>query len=166
MAKQETPKPPKKAAASTAHTPRIQNRRARFDYHIADTLEAGIQLVGSEVKSVRKGRVQLAGSFARIRSGEVLVYGLHIEEYEEANQFNHDPTRTRRLLLHRREIRRLEQRLKKEAGSTLVPLEMYFKHGFAKLLLAIAQGKQAHDKRAAIKERDAKRALTQAMRRR
>jgi len=146
--------------------PRIHNRRAHFDYHILDTIEAGLALVGSEVKSVRKGHVQLAQSFARIRGSQVFMYGCHIDEYEESNQFNHDPTRTRALLMHSREIRRLTQRMQKEAGSTLIPLEIYFRRGFAKVLLGLAQGKTKFDKRASIKERDDKRSMAKAMRRR
>jgi SsrA-binding protein len=148
------------------HSPRIANRRALFDYHILEKTEAGIELVGSEVKSVRNGHVQLAQSFARIRNGQVYMYACHIDEYVQANQLNHDPTRTRRLLLHAREIRKLELKLKKEPGTTLVPLEIYFKRGYAKVALALAKGKGAHDKRAAIKERDDKRNMQRAMRRR
>jgi SsrA-binding protein len=145
--------------------PRISNRRAFYDYHILDKVEAGIQLVGSEVKSVRLGHVQLAQAFARIRNGEVWLYGSHIDEYIEANQLNHDPTRTRRLLLHKREIKRLEHRMQKEGKATLIPLEIYFKRGFAKVLLGIAKGKQEFDKRAAIKDREDKRNIAKAMRR-
>jgi SsrA-binding protein len=146
--------------------PRIQNRRAHFDYHILDTIECGIELVGSEVKSVRQGKVQLGQSFARIRNNQVILMACHIDEYIEANQMNHDPTRNRRLLLHKREIRRLEQRIKKENGATLVPLEIYFKRGYAKVLLALAQGKKQFDKRQAIKDRDDKRSMDRATRRR
>ncbi len=145
--------------------PRIFNRRATFDYFILDRMECGVELVGSEVKSIRLGHVQLGQSFARIRGDEVFMFGCHVDEYEKANQFNHDATRTRKLLLHKREIRRLEQRLKKEQNCTLIPLAMYFKRGFVKVELAIAKGKQAHDKRAAIKEKDDKRAMQRAVRR-
>lgn len=145
--------------------PRIANRRAHFDYHILDKIECGIELVGSEVKSVRQGKVQLGQSFARARNGQVVLHGCHIEEYVEANQLNHDPTRPRRLLLHRREIRRLIQRLQKEQGATLVPLEMYFRRGYAKVLLAIAKGKKLFDKRQAIKEREDQRSIAKALRR-
>jgi SsrA-binding protein len=145
--------------------PRISNRRATFDYFILDKIECGIALVGSEVKSVRQGKVQLGQSFARLRDGQVWLLGCHIEEYVEANQLNHDPTRTRRLLLHRREIRRLQQRLQKEQGSTLIPLEMYFRRGYVKVLLGIAKGKKLFDKRASIKERDDKRNMEKALRR-
>jgi SsrA-binding protein len=145
--------------------PRIQNRRAHYDYFIVDKIECGIQLLGSEVKSVRLGHVQLAQSFARIRNGECWLYGIHIDEYTEAHQLNHDPTRTRRLLLHKREIRKLETRLAKEGRATLIPLEMYFRRGYAKILLGVAKGKQEFDKRAAIKDREDKRNLAKAMRR-
>ena len=155
--------------------PRIYNRRASFDYFVIDRIECGIELVGSEVKSVRQGKVQLAQSFARIRNGQVVLMGCHIEEYVEANQLNHDPTRNRRLLLHRREIRRLDQRMKKETGGsgnnsgggiTLVPLEIYFRRGYAKVLLGMARGKKFFDKRQSIKERDDKRSMEKALRRR
>lgn len=156
-------RPAKKKSESM--TPRIQNRRAHFDYAILDKVECGIELVGSEVKSVRRGLVQLAQSFAQIRNGQVVLHGCHIDEYVEANQFNHDATRTRRLLLHKREIRRLVQRLQKEQGATLIPLEIYFKRGFAKVLLGLAKGKRTFDKRQAIKEREDKRNMAKALRR-
>jgi len=156
----------KKAAAENAKlSPRIQNRRAHYDYHILDKMEAGIELVGSEVKSLRQGKAQLTQSFARIRNGQVWVEGIHVEEYVEANRLNHDPTRTRRLLLHRREILRLEHRLAKENSATLIPLEIYWKRGYAKVLLGVAIGKKQYDKRAAIKEREDKRNMDKALRR-
>ena len=151
---------------NSKHSPRIQNRRAHFDYAFVDKIEAGIQLVGSEVKSARQGKIQLAQSFARIRGSEVFLLGCHIEEYIEANQLNHDPTRTRRLLLHKREIRKLTQRMQKQPGSTLIPLEVYFKHGYAKVLLGLGIGKAKYDKRAAIKEREDQRNIQKALRRR
>jgi SsrA-binding protein len=162
--------------------PRISNRRAAFDYFIIDRIECGIALVGSEVKSLRQGKVQLGQSFARIRDGQVFLLGCHIDEYTEANKLNHDPTRTRRLLLHRREIRRLTQRLQKESGggkaggtgggggkgggATLIPLEMYFRRGYAKVLLGVAKGKRTFDKRQSIKEREDQRNMEKALRRR
>ncbi len=145
--------------------PRISNRRATYDYFILDKIECGIALVGSEVKSVRQGKVQMGQSFARLRNGQVWLLGCHIEEYIEANQLNHDPTRTRRLLMHRREILRLEHRMQKEQGSTLIPLEMYFRRGYVKVLLGVAKGKKLFDKRATIKERDDKRNMEKALRR-
>ncbi|HEY4328981.1 MAG TPA: SsrA-binding protein SmpB [Phycisphaerae bacterium] len=152
--------------------PRIANRRAHYDYFVLDKIECGIALVGSEVKSVRQGRVQLGQSFAKIRDGQVYLMACHIEEYVEANQLNHDPTRTRRLLLHRREIRRLMQRMQKEGsggsggGITLVPLEMYFRRGYVKVLLGIAKGKKMFDKRQTLKDRDDKRNMEKALRHR
>src|SRR5271170_5016836 len=121
-------------------TPRIQNRRAYYDYHVIEKIECGIELVGSEVKSVRLGKVQLGQSFARIKNGQVFLHACHIDEYTQANQMNHDPTRS--LLLHAREIRKLQQHTQKEQGSTLIPLEIYFKRGYAKVLLALAKGKK------------------------
>jgi len=163
-------KPPKEKSlsnkqASTRHVPRVENRRAYHDYEILEKVEAGIALVGSEVKSVRLGRVQLAGAFALIRGSRVLLMGCHIDPYEQANQFNHDPTRSRVLLLHKREIRRLQQHLSKQTGSTLIPLEIYFKRGYAKLSLGLARGKAKYDKRQAIKERDAQRQMQRAVKR-
>lgn len=164
--KGQSPAARKSAVDAGKMAPRISNKRAYFDYEILDKIEAGIELVGSEVKSVRKGHVQLAQSFARIKDGQVILHGAHIEEYTEANQLNHDPTRNRRLLLHRSEIRKLQQRMQKEQGSTLVPLEIYFKRGYAKVLLGLARGKKLFDKRATIKARDDKRNMDRALRRR
>ncbi len=174
----QSPKPSAKRTGDGIDTgklaPRITNRRATYDYFIIDKIECGIELVGSEVKSVRQGRVQLAQSFARIRDGQVTLMGCHIDEYVEANQLNHEPVRNRRLLLHRREIRRLTQRMAKESGGTgkgtgggitLIPLEMYFRRGYAKVLLGIAKGKKSFDKRASIKEREDSRNMAKAMRR-
>jgi len=159
-----SPPQKKKSEAGEKLAPRIQNRRAYFDYHILDKVECGIELVGSEVKSVRQGKVQLGQSFAQIRNGQVILMACHIEEYTEANKLNHDPTRNRRLLLHRREIRKLQTRIAKENGATLVPLEIYFKRGYAKVLVGLAKGKKQFDKRAAIKERDDKRSMQKALR--
>jgi SsrA-binding protein len=159
------PTPEKKKSGSKL-TPRIHNRRAHYDYHILDKFECGIELVGSEVKSVRKGHVQLSQSFARIKGNQVFLEGCHIDEYTEANQFNHEATRTRRLLLHRREIRRLIQRLQKEQSATLIPLEIYFQRGYAKVLLGLAKGKKAFDKRQTIREREDKRNMDKALRHR
>lgn len=166
MAKETKPteRPAKKRDSKLE--PRISNRRALFDYHILEKVEVGISLLGSEVKSLRQGRAQLGQSFARVRDGDVWLYGCHIEEYVQANQFNHEPTRTRRLLLHRREIRRLEQSMKKQPGTTLIPLEMYFKRGMVKVLLTLAIGKNQADKRASIREREEKRNMGRMMRQR
>lgn len=153
-------------AEKNSFEPRISNRRALFDYHVIDKMETGIVLVGSEVKSVRKGHVQLAQAFARLRNGELELFGSHIDEYEEANQFNHDPTRTRKLLMHKRELLKLNLQLKKNPGSTLIPLEFYFKRGIVKCCLALAIGKKQYDKRQAIKDREDKRNLAKAMKHR
>ena len=165
MTKLQKEKNPSKKEAGARHAPRIENRRAYHDYEILEKVEAGMALVGSEVKSVRLGRVQLAGAFALIRGSRVLLMGCHIDPYEQANQFNHDPTRSRLLLLHKREIRRLRQHLSKQTGATLIPLEIYFKRGYAKLLLGLARGKAKYDKRQAIKERDAQRQMQRAVKR-
>jgi SsrA-binding protein len=141
----------------TAPGPRpvAQNRRARHDYDILDTVEAGIVLVGSEVKSVREGKVQLRDAFARIQNGEVWLHGVHVSPYAYANGFGAvDADRTRKLLLHHRQIADLERRVAKDA-LTLIPLSIYFKDGRAKVDLALARGRKNYDKRHAIAERDA-----------
>lgn len=138
------------------------NRKARHDYFIEDTMEAGIVLVGTEVKSLRLGRVNLRDSFARIENGEVFLHGLHISPYEQGNRFNHDPLRPRKLLLHKREIRRLIGKTKEE-GYTLVPTRLYFSRGKCKVELALAKGKKLHDKRESIARRDAQRRARQAL---
>jgi SsrA-binding protein len=141
------------------------NRRARFDYEIIDTLEAGIQLVGPEVKSLRDGRANLGDSFATVHRGEAWLEKLHISPYEPATRANPtDPQRRRKLLLHRREIDRLDGRVA-EKGLTLVPLTVYFVRGRAKVELAIARGKHRHDKRDAIRDREMNRETQRAMRR-
>ncbi len=130
-----------------------------------DALECGIVLVGSEVKSLRAGRVSLEEAYARIRGGEVWLVGCDIAEYVQANRFNHTPRRPRKLLLHRREIKRFAGRAY-EKGLTLVPLKMYFKEGRVKLLLGLCRGKQVHDKRQTMKEAQARRDIQRALRRR
>lgn len=139
-----------------------ENRKARHDFFIEDTLEAGIVLVGTEVKSLRLGRVNLRDSFARIENGEVFLHGMHISPYEQGNRFNHDPLRPRKLLLHKREIRRLIGKTKEE-GYTLVPTRLYFSRGKCKVELALAKGKKLHDKRESIARRDAQRRARQAL---
>ena len=133
-----------------------QNRKARHDYAIEDTYEAGLVLTGTEVKSLRAGRASLVDAYARIRDGEVWLEGMHVPEYAEGTWTNHEPRRSRKLLLHRAEIERLIGKTK-EGGSTLVPLSLYFKDGKAKVELALARGKRAYDKRTALAERDARR---------
>jgi SsrA-binding protein len=139
------------------------NRKARHDYDIEESFEAGIVLTGSEIKSVRAGRVQLRGSFARVHRDEVFLYEAHIATYEQSGtHFNHDPTRPRKLLLHRREIKRIDG-LIRQKGLTLVPLKMYFKGRHAKLELGVARGKKAYDKREDIAKREAQRSIERAM---
>lgn len=142
-----------------------QNRRARHDYLVEDTVEAGIVLTGTEVKSCRAGRVNLADAYAKVEGGEVWLYGAHISPYSHGNRTNHEPTRRRKLLLHRGEIAELERAVA-QGGRTLVPLRMYFKHGLAKAELAVARGKRLHDKRQASAERDAERQILRALGRR
>ncbi|MBL28392.1 MAG: SsrA-binding protein [Rhodospirillaceae bacterium] len=131
-----------------------RNRKARHEYYIEDTVEAGIQLVGTEVKSLRSGRGSLNEAFAEPRDGDIYLMSAHIPEYGPAGRFNHEPVRPRKLLLHKREIDRLLGAVKKK-GSTLIPLSLYFNdRGIAKVELALARGKKLHDKRATEKERD------------
>ncbi|MDI3279980.1 MAG: SsrA-binding protein SmpB [Bacillota bacterium] len=139
-----------------------ENRKARHDYHILETYEAGIALRGTEVKSIRAGKVNLKDSFARIEGGEVFVYQMHISPYEYGNRENHDPLRTRKLLLHKSEIARLVGKTQ-EKGLTLVPLRVYFKRGLAKVELALAKGKKLYDKRHAEAEREARREVERAL---
>jgi SsrA-binding protein len=140
----------------------VTNRKARHDYHILETYEAGIALSGTEVKSLRQGRGNLKDSFARIENGEILLYDMHISPYEKGNIYNKDPLRPRKLLMHRREIDRLYGQVK-EKGLTLIPLRAYInERGFVKIELALAKGKTRYDKREAIKERDAKREMKEA----
>jgi len=139
------------------------NRRARHDYHIEETIEAGLVLTGSEVKSLRAGKAQLKDSYGRISKGEVWLFNAHISEYAAAAQFGHDPIRSRKLLLHRREIDRLAGKVK-ERGLTLIPLRLYFRKGRAKVELGLGRGKKLYDKRASIKERETRREVDRAMR--
>ncbi len=143
-----------------------QNRKARHNYEILDTLECGIVLVGSEVKSLRAGKASLDEAYARVRAGEVWLVGSDIPEYVEANQFNHDPKRSRKLLLHRREISKFAAPAQQGGGLTLVPLKLYFTEGRAKVLLGLCRGRQKHDKRQALRTTEARREIQQAMRRR
>ena len=138
------------------------NRRARHEYHILDTLECGIVLVGSEVKSLRNGTVALGDAYGRVKNGEVWLIGCDIPEYKEATIFNHKTKRDRKLLLHRREIKRFAMRAF-EKGLTLVPLRLYFKNGKAKVLLGLCKGKQEFDKREAKKSAEASRQIRMTM---
>jgi SsrA-binding protein len=141
-----------------------QNRRARFEYEVLDTLECGIVLVGSEVKSLRNGRMSLEDAYGRVDNGGVWLVGCDIQEYTFANTQNHDPKRWRKLLMHRREIQKFAGRAY-EKNLTLVPLKMYFKRGRAKVLLGLCKGKKTYDKRETMKKRDVQRDIDRAMRR-
>ena len=143
----------------------IQNRKARHDFAILNTYEAGIELLGTEVKSLRNGKANFKDSYARVEGGEVFMYNLHISEYTQANRFNHDPDRKRRLLLHRHEINRLQGRVQ-EKGFTLIPLKIYFKRGKAKVELGLARGKREYDRREDIAKRDARREMEMALKQR
>lgn len=132
------------------------NKKARFDYFIDETYEAGITLVGTEVKSLRMGKCSIRESFVRIDNGEVMIYGMHISPYEKGNIFNKDPLRVRKLLLHRQQINRLSAALAQK-GYTLVPLRVYFKGSLAKVEIGLARGKKLYDKRADIAKRDQRR---------
>jgi SsrA-binding protein len=141
-----------------------RNRKARFLYNIEETLEAGIVLEGSEVKALREGRANLQESFARVEGGEVFLYNMHIGPYHAAHQFNHEPRRVRKLLLHRREIKRLIGKVE-ERGLTLVPLSAYLKNGRVKLELALVRGKKIHDRREDLKKRTAEMEIERALKR-
>jgi len=133
-----------------------KNRRARFNFQISDTFEAGIELKGSEVKSLRGGRVDFRDSYASFVDDELFLIDLHIPEYAFANRFNHDPDRKRKLLMHRRELNRLAAKIQQQ-GFTLVPTRLYFKNGRVKVELGLAKGKRLYDKRETIKKRDSSR---------
>ncbi|HEX9315384.1 MAG TPA: SsrA-binding protein SmpB [Actinomycetota bacterium] len=141
------------------------NPKARHDYEILETMEAGMVLTGSEVKSLRGGSASMRESFAIIRDGEPLLIGMHIGPYAQAGYAGHEPTRTRKLLLHKDEIQRLVGKTK-ERGLTLVPLKVYFSHGLAKIELGLAKGKKTYDRRESLKEKDAQMQIDRAMRRR
>lgn len=133
-----------------------QNKRARFDYFIEDTYECGIVLSGTEIKSIRTGKVSINESFCYIKNGEMVIDNMHISKYEQGNIFNHDPDRKRKLLLHKKEILKISNLVNRD-GYTLVPLDVHLANGFAKITLGIAKGKKLYDKRESIKERDVKR---------
>jgi SsrA-binding protein len=154
MAKQEAEEPTELIA---------RNKRARHDFEILDTWEAGIVLTGTEVKALRDGRANLTDGFGYVRDGEVFLLNAHIGAYGHGNVFNHEPTRTRKLLLHKREIRRLIGAVERQ-GLTLVPLDLYFKNGKVKVRMALARGKQQHDKREDLKKRDAEREIARVLR--
>ena len=140
----------------------INNRKAKYDYNILEEIECGIELVGTEVKSIRNGSVNLKDSYAIIKNGEAYLLNTHISLYEEGNIFNHEETRTRKLLLHKKEILKLNDKIRIE-GYTLIPLKMYFVKNKVKVLLGICKGKKLYDKRETIKKRDMERELRQKM---
>ena len=140
-----------------------QNRRAFHDYFVEERYECGLQLFGTEVKSMRQGRVNLKESWALVRGGELWVEGMHISPYEQGNIFNRDPMRPKKLLMHRAEIRKLDAQVARQ-GYTLVPLEVYLKDGRMKLQLGLCKGKQLHDKRDAMAKRDTDREIQRALR--
>lgn len=140
-----------------------ENRKARHDYHIHETYEAGIALTGTEVKSLRAGRANLKDSYAHVENGEMMISQMHISPYEQGNIFNHEPMRKRKLLMHKKEILKLFGKTR-EKGYSLVPLKLYFTRGKAKLQIALASGKKNYDKRQDIAARDAKRDMERAMR--
>ena len=143
----------------------VQNRKARYDYHALDTWEAGIALLGTEVKSLRNGKANLRESYARVDGNEVYLHNVHIGEYEQGNLNNHEPTRKRKLLLHRQEINRMRGQVE-EKGLTLIPLKLYFKRGRAKVEIALAKGKREYDRRQDIAKREANRDLDRALKER
>ncbi len=142
-----------------------QNKKAYHDYFVDDEIEAGIELAGTEVKSVRLGRVNLKDSYISCKTGEAILIGMHISPYEHGSNYNHEPLRSRRLLLHRKEINKLIG-LTSQQGCTLIPLKLYFKGQYVKLSVGICRGKKNYDKRAAVAERDAKRNMDRAVRER
>lgn len=139
----------------------ILNRKARHDYFVEETIEAGIALTGTEIKSVRSGSANIKDSYAVIKNDEVFLLNMFISPYKEGNQFNHEERRTRKLLLHKKEIKKLKERLEMQ-GFTLVPLKIYFKNNKAKVMLGVCRGKKNYDKRESIKERDQKREMQKA----
>ncbi|MBK7405618.1 MAG: SsrA-binding protein SmpB [Phycisphaerales bacterium] len=145
-------------------TPTSENRKARYDYEILETLECGIMLLGSEVKSVRDGKVSLAEGYVRVQSSppELTLHSVNIAEYGPAGPTAHQPTRTRKLLAHRKEIDHLAREVDQK-GVTIVPLKMYFKDGYAKVLIGLGRGRQAHDKRQAISQRESRREIDRAL---
>jgi SsrA-binding protein len=148
----------------TTNSPSIENRRARYEYHILESLEAGLVLTGSEVKSIRAGGASLTEAYARLRDGEAWLMGMHVPPYRQGSFSNTEPTRPRKLLMHKAEIVRLQSRVA-EKGLTIVPLRLYFTRGIAKIQLGLARGKKSWDKRAAIAKRDVEREIAAHVRR-
>ncbi|OJG53896.1 SsrA-binding protein [Enterococcus haemoperoxidus] len=139
-----------------------QNRKARHDYTVVDTMEAGIVLQGTEIKSIRNGRINLKDGFARIRNGEAYLLNVHISPYEQGNIFNHDPLRTRKLLLHKKQIAKLIAETK-NTGITIIPLKVYIRNGYAKVLIGLAKGKKQYDKREDLKRKEINREINRTL---
>ena len=139
-----------------------QNKKARHDYFVEETFEAGIVLTGTEIKSVRAHTVQLVDAYVQVKNGETWIYNMHIAEFKGGNRFNHTPDRTRKLLLHKKEIAKLLT-AQQQAGYSLIPLKVYLKNGYAKLLIGVCKGKKNYDKRQDLKEKDAKRDIEKVM---
>ena len=142
-----------------------QNKKARHDYSILETIEAGVVLQGTEIKSVRDSRINLKDGFVRIRNGEAYLYNVHISPYDQGNIFNHDPLRTRKLLMHKKQIAKLTAETK-NTGVTLIPLKLYIKNGFAKVLVGVAKGKKQYDKRQDLKQKDMNREINRTLKER
>jgi SsrA-binding protein len=149
--------------AETDSEPIARNRRARHDYHILETWEAGLVLTGTEVKALRTGKATISDAYGVVNGGEAFLLNLHIGQYDQGHQFNHEPTRTRKLLLHKKEIRKMIGAVERQ-GLTLIPLDLYFKRGRAKVLIGLARGKKLHDKRADERRRDDEREMARAVR--
>jgi SsrA-binding protein len=153
----------KDAERSKERSSIARNKRARFDYEILETWEAGIVLTGTEVKSLREGKANIGDAYGVVRDGEIYLINMHVSPYERGGYANHEPDRTRKLLLHRKEIRRLIGAVERQ-GLTLIPLELYFKNGVAKVAIALGKGKKLHDKRDTERRRDAEREMARAVR--
>lgn len=143
----------------------INNRKAKFDYEFEDTYEAGIVLSGTEIKSIRNGKANLKDSYAIVKNDEIFLLNMHISPYEQGNIFNHEETRTRKLLMHKKEIYKVRDRIEQD-GYTLVPIKLYFKGNIAKILLGIGKGKKTYDKREAIKQKDIERDMAKELKNR
>lgn len=139
-----------------------RNRKANFDYAIEDTIEAGVVLQGTEIKSIRAGKVQLKEAFVQIRNNEAWIVNMHISHYDQGNRFNHDPTRSRKLLLHKKQISQLIGKTKQQ-GYTIVPIQIHLKNGFAKVLIGVGKGKKDYDRREDLKRKEAKRDMARAL---
>lgn len=139
-----------------------QNKKANHDYFIEETYEAGLVLTGTEIKSIRRGRINLKDSYCQSRNGEMFVYNMHISHFEEGNRFNHDPLRVRKLLLKRKQISELNSE-QKEMGISIIPLKMYIKNGYAKLLIGVAKGKKNYDKRHTLKQKEANKEINRVL---